>query len=139
MLFLPFIHLHVEDGVVLPLGRFITQKNYLYSSYLVLDRVSSILLLPFIHLQEVDGIVLSDHVILTSSDGTSSQSCSDNDNEDIEWRRGDDSDNNSSRSFLCMFQLALTEAFANLGGHAVPKMNWSMPRNDASFVRGGMA
>lgn len=111
----------------------------MYSSYLVLDRVSSILLLPFIHLQEVDGIVLSDHVILTSSDGTSSQPCSDNDNEDIEWRRGDDSDSNSSRSFLCMFELALTEAFANLGGHAVPKMNWSMPRNDASFVRGGMA
>lgn len=123
MLFLPFIHLHEEDGVVLPVGRFIPQKHSRVFKLSVARLSSSMLLLPCIHLQEVDGVVLPDHVTLTSSDGASSQPCSDKDNEDIDWRRCGDRDNTSSRSLLCMFELVFTEAFANLGGHAVPKMN----------------
>jgi len=139
MLFLPLIHLHEEDGVALPLGPCILQKHYPVFQLSVARLSSSMLLLPFIHLQEVDGIVLPDHVAPISTDGTSSQSCSDNDNEDIEWRRGDDRINSSSRSFLCMFEVALTEALVELGGDAVPKIKWSVPRDAASFVRAGMA
>lgn len=90
------------------------------------------------HPQQADGIVLPDHVTLTSTDGTSSQTYSDNENKDIGWRRGDDRHSDSSPSFLYAFELALTEALAELGGQAVPKMNWSVPRDAAWYVGGGI-